>query len=325
MTKNKLFLTMSLLCALPLIAQATPPTNSDIFDVNKFNTDSSYKTDFNNYAMEYTDTSGKKYYMLGKRSPITGLFEAIYYLDADKLEYDKTKVEFKFKDGYNQDNLMTDSVIITTLPSGITIQSTDKNGKNIISSITSKGEITTTGLVHAKGFTADNGKLTEISDGEISPTSMDAINGSQLYKILQELGGGSQVNYNALGANVASLAALHPLPYSEDSKLNFAVGFGKYKSESSLALGLFYTPNKDLRVSTGIALGKESQNVFNIGLSLRVGKSSTKENINTLKDLNEKIALLTTENNNLKAELESQGNKIENLEKIIHNLLQNPH
>lgn len=220
---------------------------------------------------------------------------------------------------------MVGSRVIANNPDGIIVETTDEAGKPVSTTkLSADGQIYSSSYVHAKGFTADNGKLSEISDGEVSETSHEAINGSQLYKALKNLKFDS-VNYNAIGANVASLAALQPLPYDEDNKLNFAVGFGKYKSESSLALGLFYTPNKDLRVSTGIALGKESQNVFNIGLSLRVGKSSTKENINTLKDLNEKIALLTTENNNLKAELESQGNKIENLEKIIHNLLQNPH
>lgn len=314
---TKVLLMTSLFLAFQSTTIASPPS-ADIFDVNRFNTDSSYKTDFNNYAMEYTDASGKKYYMLGKRSPITGNYEAIYYLDADKLEYDNGK--FKFKDGYNQENFMTDSVVISTLPSGITIQSTDKNGNNVTSSITSNGEITTTGFVHAKGFTADNGKLTEISDGEISETSQEAINESQLYKALKNLKF-DNVNYNAIGANVASLAALQPLPFDEDNKLNFALGFGKYKSESSLALGLFYTPHKDLRLSTGFALGNDSKNVFNMGLSFRFGKKAKESFIAKDDDFKNQITYLTNENHALKQEIILQGERIKKLEERLDMLL----
>lgn len=60
---------------------------------------------------------------------------------------------------------------------------------------------------------------------------------------------------NKVGANAAALAALHPLDFDPDSKLDIAVGYGHYKNANATALGAFYRPNEDTMVSLGASFG----------------------------------------------------------------------
>ena len=60
---------------------------------------------------------------------------------------------------------------------------------------------------------------------------------------------------NKVGANTAALAALHPLDFDPDSKLDVAVGYGHYKNANATAIGTFYRPNEDTMISLGASLG----------------------------------------------------------------------
>ena len=62
---------------------------------------------------------------------------------------------------------------------------------------------------------------------------------------------------NKVGANTAALAALHPLDFDPDSKLDVAVGYGHYKNANATAIGTFYRPNEDTMISLGASLGGE--------------------------------------------------------------------
>lgn len=63
-----------------------------------------------------------------------------------------------------------------------------------------------------------------MKDGDISPTSTDAVNGSQLYSTENRINFlDSQVNrlgsqINRVGAGAAALAGLHPLDFDPDDK-----------------------------------------------------------------------------------------------------------
>ena len=75
---------------------------------------------------------------------------------------------------------------------------------------------------------------------------------------------------NKVGANAAALAALHPLDFDPDSKLDIAVGYGHYKNANATALGAFYRPNEDTMVSLGASFGG-GENAINAGVSLKIG------------------------------------------------------
>lgn len=113
------------------------------------------------------------------------------------------------------------------------------------------------------GSVGNERKITNVADGEISPTSTDAVNGSQIYGLASQVANiGNRINKS--GANAAALAALHPMDADPNDKLTFAVGFGTYHSEKSLVLGAFYRANENTMLSVGGTMDSGDA-MFNMG------------------------------------------------------------
>ena len=126
--------------------------------------------------------------------------------------------------------------------------------------------------------------ITNVAAGRISNTSTDAINGSQIHSVIQEMNSiasdtltkandytDNQVN--KVGAASAALAALHPLEFNKDYKWQFATGFGNYGNKTAVALGAFYQPNENILLSLGTTLGGHN-NMVNGGATFRFGHNS---------------------------------------------------
>ena len=129
-------------------------------------------------------------------------------------------------------------------------------------------------------------KITGVKDGDISADSTDAVNGSQLWQTNQQVAAntenigilGSAVNklgdrIERVGAGAAALAALHPLDFDPDNKLDFAAGFGNYRGASAVAVGAFYRPSENVMFSVGGAFGG-GEDMVNAGVSFKVGAGS---------------------------------------------------
>ena len=126
--------------------------------------------------------------------------------------------------------------------------------------------------------------LTNVAAGRISSTSTDAINGSQIHSVIQEMNsvasdtltkanGYTDNQVNKVGAASAALAALHPLEFNKDYKWQFATGFGNYGNKTAVALGAFYQPNENILLSLGTTLGGHN-NMVNGGATFRFGHNS---------------------------------------------------
>lgn len=126
--------------------------------------------------------------------------------------------------------------------------------------------------------------ITNVAAGRISSTSTDAINGSQLHNVIQEMNsvssdtltkanGYTDNQVNKVGAASAALAALHPLEFNKDYKWQFATGFGNYGNKTAVALGAFYQPNENILLSLGTTLGGHN-NMVNGGATFRFGHNS---------------------------------------------------
>lgn len=139
--------------------------------------------------------------------------------------------------------------------------------------------ITTDGLtikdgpsITKTGIDGGNQKVTGVAAGEISSTSTDAINGSQLFKTNQQVSKlGNRIN--KVGAGAAALAALHPLDFDPDDKWDFAAGYGNYNGENAAAIGAYYRPNEDTMFSVGGSFGN-GENMVNAGVSLKLGQGN---------------------------------------------------
>lgn len=146
--------------------------------------------------------------------------------------------------------------------------------------------ITTDGLtikdgpsITKTGIDGGNQKVTGVEAGEISSTSTDAVNGSQLFATNQQVAQNAQSisklgnRINKVGAGAAALAALHPLDFDPDDKWDFAAGYGNYNGENAAAIGAYYRPNEDTMFSVGGSFGN-GENMVNAGVSLKLGQGN---------------------------------------------------
>ena len=134
--------------------------------------------------------------------------------------------------------------------------------------------------VTKNGIDAGGKKITNVEAGVLSKTSMDAVNGSQLYKTNQEVANNTNRisnldnRVNKVGAGAAALAALHPLDFDPDAKWDFAAGYGNYRGTNAAAVGAYYRPNEDTMFSVGGTFGN-GENMVNAGVSFKLGSGSS--------------------------------------------------
>lgn len=106
---------------------------------------------------------------------------------------------------------------------------------------------------------------------------------------------------NKVGAGSAALAALHPLDFDPDNKIDFAAGYGHYKGANALAIGAFYRPDENKIISIGGSFGG-GENMVSAGVSVKLGQGT---GISTSKvAMAKEIKNLKTENKEMKQEIE---------------------
>ncbi len=164
-----------------------------------------------------------------------------------------------------------------------------------------------------KGLNANDQKVTNVAAGEISATSKDAVNGSQLYKTNQEVANntnrinqlGSRVN--KVGAGAAALAALHPMDFDPDDKLTFSAGYGNYAGENAAAIGAYYRPDEKVMFSVAGTVGN-GENMVNAGVSFALDRTNHVSNSRTA---------LAREVIDLRGQLAVMGAKMAKMEKAF--------
>ena len=172
-------------------------------------------------------------------------------------------------------------------------------------------------------------QIHNVAAGKISADSTDAVNGSQLYSVANDLQtqinnstpgqinnnitnltnrvGDVEQRVNKVGAGSAALAALHPLDFNPDDKWTIAAGYGHYHNANSAALGAFYRPNEDTMFSVGGTVGT-GETQLNAGVSIRLGKRSPESRSRVA--MGREIA-------ELNARLQDMENKYNNLLQIL--------
>ena len=222
---------------------------------------------------------------------------------------------------------------------GAGIQNSVALGNN--STVSSSNEVS----VGSKG---KERKITNVADGEVSATSTDAVTGKQLYKAMQNSGATGIENLRnevyekiddvkdevrGVGSLSAALAGLHPMQYDPKAPAQIMAALGQYKNKQSVAVGLSYYFNDRFMMSAGVALSgeKKTKSMANVGFTLKLGKGSgvTYQETPQYVVQNE-VKRLTVENQDLKAKVNKQDNKmkeqdekIKNLEEKLNMLLKN--
>ncbi|WP_281697754.1 YadA-like family protein [Acidaminococcus massiliensis] len=187
-------------------------------------------------------------------------------------------------------------------------------------------------VLNGEGLAMEDRKITGLAEGEISQTSKEAVNGSQLYQVKQDVWQNAQnINQlnnrvsnldsriNKVGAGAAALAALHPQDFDPDDKWDFAAGFGNYRDANAAAIGVFYRPDHKTMVSAGGTFGN-GENMVNLGISLKLGKSSPYAGMSR-HALIGKVESQAREISDLQQQTQSQNERIAQLEKVVAELL----
>ena len=212
-----------------------------------------------------TNTDGSKNYNVALKKDIT-----VESVTANTFKADQTVMN---KDGLKVGNKV--SVSATAVTAGKT--SISDEGVKV-------GDKT---YISDKGLNANEQKVTNVDAGELSATSKDAVNGSQLYETNQAIANNatniSSLSHsisnldnrvNKVGAGAAALAALHPLDFDPDAKWDFAAGYGNYRGANAAAVGAYYRPNEDTMFSVGGTFGN-GENMVNAGVSFKLGSGSS--------------------------------------------------
>ena len=223
-------------------------------------------------------------------------------------------------------DIKLDSVTANTFTAGQTVMNNDglKVGKDVSVTATAvtagKTSISDEGVkvgdktyISADGLNANDQKVTNVKAGDISATSKDAVNGSQLYATNQEVANntnrinqlGSRVN--KVGAGAAALAALHPMDFDPDDKLTFSAGYGNYGGENAAAIGAYYRPDEKVMFSVGGTVGN-GENMVNAGVSFSLDRTNHVSNSRTA---------LAREVIDLRGQLAVMGAKMAKMEKAF--------
>lgn len=250
---------------------------------------------------------------------------------------DGKKVEFKLNNVSVGDNQIhdvatgiadTDAVNVKQLKEYMSTNNKDtittvKAGNNI--EVTANGHDYTVSLNKDVVDKIDNATAGVKANADTIKSNTDAIkantaniadNKAQIDNLVNQIGNNdakinsmiSNTRYEARRgiASASALAALHPLDYNPDHKVDVMGGVGHYRGKTSVALGAAYRPNENLMFTVGTAInGKDSS--VNAGVSYKVGaKDSTyKSQASLAKDVEDLKQIVAK----LQAELEEARKK----------------
>ena len=168
------------------------------------------------------------------------------------------------------------------------------------------------------GATDQERTITHVAAGRVSADSTDAINGSQLYGANQQIDNlynkisniGKEANKG--DARAAALAALHPMQFDPDNRVQVMGGIGHYKDANALALGVGYYPKENLLLTAGATVNNHI--MANLGVSYKFGESKTLQNISpaSYNALEQRVDTLEAQNKKLQETVDMLVEKLNN-------------
>ena len=168
------------------------------------------------------------------------------------------------------------------------------------------------------GATSQERTITHVAAGRVSADSTDAINGSQLYGANQQIDNlynkisniGKEANKG--DARAAALAALHPMQFDPDNRVQVMGGIGHYKDANALALGVGYYPKENLLLTAGATVNDHI--MANLGVSYKFGENKTLQNISpaSYNALEQRVDTLEAQNKKLQETVDMLVEKLNN-------------
>ena len=126
------------------------------------------------------------------------------------------------------------------------------------------------------GIRMGGNPITGLANGGIYQGSTDAVNGGQLWNAYRRIDAINE-RVQIVGAHAAALSALHPVPYNPYEPTTFSAGFGMYRNEQSVAIGVFHYVRENMLVNVGLSLNTDGDTMGRAGISFAVGTGSKKK------------------------------------------------
>ena len=212
---------------------------------------------------------------------------------------------------------------------GLAINNSEgKTGTTITSSgikIAANGENT-----HAVEITSSNVSMggQQIHDVAAGTKPTDAVNVSQLGGVVSGVNNAItrlDSRVDRVGAGASALAALHPLEFDPEDKLNFAAGFGHYRSANAAAIGAFYQPTESVRFNVGGSFGG-GENMVNAGVTFSLDPQrrdrfqSRIVLMRTVQQLRSDNETLRQDNQKVHAQLDAMNDRLNALTALVEQL-----
>lgn len=233
---------------------------------------------------------------------------------------DTDAVNVKQLKDYVAANGGVDTNTITTVKAGNNIEVTANGHDYTVSlnkDVVDKIDNATAGVkANADAIKSNTDAIKTNADAIKANTADIADNKAQIDNLINQIGNNDTKINNMISntrhearrgiASASALAALHPLDYNPDHKVDVMGGVGHYRGKTAVALGAAYRPNENLMFTVGTAInGKDSS--VNAGVSYKVGaKDSTyKSQASLAKDVEDLKQMVIK----LQAELEEARKK----------------
>lgn len=212
---------------------------------------------------------------------------------------------------------------------GLTINSsTGAAGTTLTSSgirIAANGEGTHNVEISSSNVSMGGQQIHDVAPGT-APT--DAVNVSQLGGVVNGVNNAItrlDSRVDRVGAGASALAALHPLEFDPEDKLNFAAGFGHYRSANAAAIGAFYQPTESVRFNVGGSFGG-GENMVNAGVTFSLDPQrrdrfqSRIALMRTVQQLRSDNETLRQDNQKVHAQLDAMNDRLNKLTALVEQL-----
>ncbi|MGO5593743.1 ESPR-type extended signal peptide-containing protein [Acidaminococcus sp. HCP3S3_G9_1] len=212
---------------------------------------------------------------------------------------------------------------------GLTINNSEgKAGTTITNSgikIAANGEGTHNVEISSSNVSMGGQQIHDVAPGT-APT--DAVNVSQLGGVVNGVNNAItrlDSRVDRVGAGASALAALHPLEFDPEDKLNFAAGFGHYRSANAAAIGAFYQPTESVRFNVGGSFGG-GENMVNAGVTFSLDPQrrdrfqSRIALMRTVQQLRSDNETLRQDNQKVHAQLDAMNDRLNKLTALVEQL-----
>ena len=272
--------------------------------------------------IKYTDENGKTHQVATKDDGMA------YGGDSGNVIKKKLNEQLDIKGGVtNEDDLTENNIGVISKNNILNVRlAKDITGINSITTMDNSGHTTVTngngitiknnggGSVSLTSSGLNNGgnKITNVAPGEISSTSTDAVNGSQLNRVANSMNNVVK-EVRQVGALSSALSALKPMAYDPYEPTQIMAGYGNYRGDSALALGVAHYKNESMMLHAGVAwAGSNSHMMANAGVTWKVGNRDgeaetadryRKGPISSTYAMQRELAAMKAENQGLKGEV----------------------